>query len=103
MKPRPALSLAAQVSVAALVLLGLVGGSLVVAHAGFETSPRRGGWSVWVPAPEAYVLAATMYLMGALGWLALIQARRLSLHWGAWGLILYAACAGALVVAFTPV
>ncbi|RZS46635.1 hypothetical protein [Sphaerotilus mobilis] len=78
MKPSPPLSLPAQAAVAALVLLGLLGGSLIVAYAGFETSPRRGGHSVFVPAPEAYVLAVLMYAMSLIGGVALLRARQ----WG---------------------
>lgn len=61
------LSPAAQLSIAAIVLLGMVGGSLVLAHGGFETSPKHGGQPVFVPAPLSYFMAATMYGMSVLG------------------------------------
>lgn len=63
----------AQVAIAAIVLLGMVGGCLILAHSGFETSPRRGGHSVFVPAPQAYLLAAAMYGMSSIGLLALLR------------------------------
>ena len=74
MKSSLADSLAAQVATAAIVLLGLVGGSLIVGYAGFATSPKRGGLSTFVPVPEAYFLATTMYGMSFIGMLALLRA-----------------------------
>lgn len=68
-------SLPARLSIAALLVLGLVGGALIVAYAGFETSPRRGGPSVFVPAPQAYVLAAVLHAMSCLALLALLRMR----------------------------
>lgn len=73
MKPTQPLSAAAQFAIAALVLLGWLGGSLILAHAGFETSPPRGGSSTFVPLPQAYVLVAVMYLMSLLALLALLR------------------------------
>ncbi len=75
MNPQTPLNLPAKLSVAALFLLGLLGGCLVVAYSGFETSPRRGGASTLVPAPQAYVLAVVMYLMSCLAMLALLRDR----------------------------
>lgn len=77
--PSPTLlNLPAKLSIAALALLGLLGGSLIVAHAGFETSPRRGGASTFVPVPEAYILSAVMYLMSCLALLVLLRDRQAS-------------------------
>jgi predicted tellurium resistance membrane protein TerC len=59
--------------VAALVLLGFIGGTLIVAHSGFETSPKRGGTSVFVPAPQAYFLATMLFCVSIIGWVALIR------------------------------
>jgi hypothetical protein len=56
------------------VLLGMVGGSLIVAHGGYETSPRRGGSPVFVPAPQGFIIAAMMYGMSVLGMVALLRA-----------------------------
>jgi len=92
------LSSAAQVSVAAIVLLGMVGGSLIVAHGGFETSPKHGGHSVFVPAPEGYFMAATMYGMSILGMIALIREWRWSGTALALALILYVALAVAFIL-----
>ena len=78
MKSSLANSPAAQVATAAIVLLGLVGGSLIVGYAGFATSPKRGGSSTFVPVPEAYFLAAIMYGMSFIGLLALLRARQVS-------------------------
>jgi len=71
--PTPPLNARAKLSIAALLILGLLGGSLIVAHSGFETSPRRGGSSTFVPAPEAYVIAVALYLMSCLALAALLR------------------------------
>ena len=84
------LTTAAQLSVAALVLLGIFGGSLIVAHGGFETSPRRGGSPVFVPAPQGFIVAAMMYGMSVLGLIALLRAWHKSLTAIAGALVLYA-------------
>lgn len=70
------LNLPAQVAIAALAALGLLGGSLIVAHAGFATSPQRGGTSTFVPAPEAYILVALMYVMSCLALWVLLRDRK---------------------------
>ena len=102
MKQQPPLNVPAQLSIAALVVLGLIGGSLIVAHSGFETSPRRGGTSTFVPAPEAYVLAAVMYLMSCLAMLALLRNRDTSRPAIAAAFCAYAAVATSLVAALAP-
>jgi hypothetical protein len=94
--PEP-LNLPARLSIAALVVLGLLGGSLIVAHAGFETSPRRGGTPTFVPAPEAYILAGVLYLMSALAMLALLRDRRFSRPAIVGAALAYPAAAAALV------
>ncbi|WP_088280648.1 hypothetical protein [Ideonella sp. A 288] len=102
MKPQPPLSLPARISVAALVLLGLLGGSLIVAYSGFETSPRRGGTSTFVPAPEAYILAAAMYLMSCLALLALLRDRKVSKPSTVAAFCAWSAVAATLVAALAP-
>lgn len=102
MTPRPPLDLPARLSVATLVLLGLLGGSLIVAYSGFETAPRRGGTSTFVPAPEAYILAATMYLMSGLAMLVLLRNRDVSKPVIAGALCAYVAIAAALVGMLAP-
>ncbi len=102
MKPSPALTPAVQFVVAALVVLGLIGGSLIVAHSGFETSPRRGGPSVFVPAPQADVLAAIMYAMGFVGLLALLRHHAVARLGTLLGAVLFAAAAVGMVALLQP-
>jgi predicted tellurium resistance membrane protein TerC len=102
LKEHQPLSRAALVSVAALVLLGFIGGTLIVAHSGFETSPKRGGTSVFVPAPQAYVLAALMFCMSILGWVALIWEWRRSIALTALSIMLYFVVAVLIISHFTP-
>lgn len=75
MTPAPPLNLPAKLSVAALFVLGMLGGSLIVAYSGFETSPRRGGSGTFVAVPEAYILAAILYLMSWLAMTAILRDR----------------------------
>ena len=96
------LSLGAQLSVAALVVLGMVGGGLIVAYSGFGTSPKYGGPSTFVPAPRAYFLAAVMYSMSVIGMLALLQSWQPSSRLTALAVALYAGVATLLVLALTP-
>ena len=102
MKPPLVLSPAVQFFVAAVVLLGLIGGSLIVAHSGFATSPRRGGPSTFVPAPQAYLLATTMYAMSFVGMLALLRNRKASPLIASLAAGLFAAVGSSLVAAFSP-
>jgi hypothetical protein len=99
MKPPPPLDTAAKFFVVAIVLLGLIGGSLIVAHAGFETSPKRGGPSVFVPAPQAYLVAALMYGMSGIGMVALIRAQRWSAAALVMAVVVYAVLAVLLISA----
>ncbi|RFO98508.1 hypothetical protein DIC66_01050 [Rhodoferax lacus] len=92
----------AQVAVAVMVVLGLLGGCLIVAHSGFGTSPRRGGPSIFVPVPQAYVLAFTMFGMSMLGLLALLQGRRVSRTASALAVVLYAVVVTFLTTALAP-
>lgn len=80
MKPAEKLSRGAQIAVMALVVLGLIGGSLIIAHLGFETSPKtRGAQSVFVPLPQAYLMVAAMYGQSFIGMLVLLRARNISI------------------------
>ncbi|MDD5479123.1 hypothetical protein [Rhodoferax sp.] len=97
MKQPPPLNLPAQISIAALGVLGLLGGSLIVAYAGFQTSPRRGGTPTFVPAPEAYVMAAIMYLMSCIAVLVLLRHHQFSKLAIAVAFGVYVAAAAALV------
>jgi hypothetical protein len=102
MKPQVILTPAVQFFVGAIVLLGLVGGSLIVAHSGFATSPRRGGPSTFVPAPQAYLLAAVMYSMSFIGVFALLRSRHASLLFHLLATALLAAGATGLVAVLSP-
>ncbi len=64
-------------SVASLAVLGMVGGCLVVAGEGFTTSNKRGTSEVFVPAPQAYVMAVIMFAMSVIAVLWLLQQARL--------------------------
>ena len=92
----------AQAAVAALVLLGLLGGSLIVAYPGFATSPRFGGPSTFVPAPEAYVPATILYSMSAIGLLALLRNRKASWMSTTAAMVMYCAAAALAAAALTP-
>ena len=96
------LSPGAQLAVAALVVLGAVGGGLIVAYSGFGTSPKYGGPSTFVPAPQAYFLAAVMYSVSVIGMLALLQSWQSSWHLTALAVVLYAGVATLLVLVLTP-
>lgn len=72
------LGLGAGLAVAAMVVLGMVGGALIVAHSGYTTSPKRGGTRIHVPAPEAYVLAAALFGMSFIGLIVLLRAQAVS-------------------------
>ena len=81
MSESPSLNLPLRLSIAAMFILGLLGGTLIVAYSGYETSPRHGGTSVFVPTPQAYIIAAAMYGMSCLAMLALLRSRTQSLIW----------------------
>ncbi|MEO8013892.1 MAG: hypothetical protein ABI642_07090 [Polaromonas sp.] len=102
MKSPVVLSAGAQAAVAALIMLGMVGGSLIVAYSGFGTSPRHGGSSTFVPAPQAYLLAATMYGMSAIGLLALLSNRKASRTVITLAAVAYAIAAAGLTAVLSP-
>ncbi len=102
MKSPVVLSLGVQVAVAAIVMLGMPGGSLIVAYSGFGTSPRHGGPATFVPAPQDYLLATTMYGMSAIGLLALLSNRKASPIAIAFAAVAYAAVAAGLTALLAP-
>lgn len=102
MKSSPVFGPALQAAVVAIVLLGMLGGSLIVAHSGFGTSPRHGGPSTFVPAPQAYFLAAILYVMSAVGMLALLQSRGASRLATVVAVLAYAAATRSLVAFLAP-
>ncbi len=59
--------------VSALAALGLLGGCLIIAGNGFTTTNKRAQWSVFVPAPQAYVMAAILFLLSTIAVIWLLQ------------------------------
>ena len=102
MKPPVVLPTGVKIAIVAIVLLGLLGGSLIVAYSGFGTSPRRGGPSTFVPVPQAYFLAATMYSMSVIGMYALLQSWKCSRTSMALALAAYAGAAVLLIRWLAP-
>jgi hypothetical protein len=98
MKPNENLGPGAQIAITALVVLGLIGGSLIMAHSGFETSPKnRSVQPVFVPLPEAYLMVAAMYGQSFIGMLVLLRARKISKPGIFLGVFGYAAVALTLI------
>ncbi len=98
MKTVENLGRAAQIALAALVILGMVGGSLIIAHRGFETSPKtRSAQPVFVPFPEAYLMVVAMYGQSLIGMLVLLRARKTSKIGICLGILLFAAVASILI------
>lgn len=60
-------------SVIAFAFFSLVGGCLVFALDGFTTTGKHSSWSVFVPTPQAYVMAAIMFAQSIVGVLWLLQ------------------------------
>ena len=102
MSDSPSSNLPLRLSIAALFILGLVGGTLIVAYSGYETSPRRGGTPVFVPAPQAYIIAAAMYAMSCLAMLALLRNKTTSLLWAGVAVAGYVVLAWVFVRAIGP-
>jgi hypothetical protein len=80
----------------------MAGGCLILAYSGFSTSPRRGGPSIFVPAPQAYLLAAAMYGMSSIGLLALLRARQVATPVFVLAGVLYLSVAVGLVWVLRP-
>ena len=78
---------------ASIVALGMLGGSLIVAQSGFSTSSKHGAHSVFVPAPEAYLMAAAFFCMSVIGMVALIRTRSSSVLVIALSVVVYVAVA----------
>jgi hypothetical protein len=74
-------------SITALAALGMLGGCLVLARNGFMTSSKRGGWQMFVPAPQAYMMAAIMFALSGLAVFWLLQQTKLR----TWGYVIFAA------------
>lgn len=79
MKPVKTLGRGAQTAILSLVILGLIGGCLIIAYSGFATAPKtRGVDSIFVPLPQAYLMAAAMYGQSVIGLLVLLRDRKTS-------------------------
>jgi hypothetical protein len=65
-------------AVFALTFFALMGGCFVLAQDGFTTTSKRGNWSIFVPAPQAYVMAAIMFTLSLLGAVWLLQQSKTS-------------------------
>ena len=79
MKPVENLGRGAQIAIIALVALGFIGGCLIIALSGFETLPKtRSTQRVFVPLPEAYLMAAAMYGQPFIGMLVILRAKKVS-------------------------
>jgi hypothetical protein len=74
-------------SVTALCVLGMLGGCLIVSGSGFTTSSKRGEWQIFVPAPQAYIMAAIMFALSGIAVLWLLQQGKVR----AWGYVISAA------------
>jgi hypothetical protein len=65
-------------AVLSLAFFALLGACLILSQDGFATSSKRGDWSIFVPAPQAYVMAGIMFTLSVLGLLWLLQQLRAS-------------------------
>ena len=90
MNESPSFNLPLRISIAAMFI------------SGYETSPRRGGTPVFVPAPQAYIIAAAMYGMSCLAMLALLRSRTKSFFWAAIAVAGYVLLAWFLVQSAGP-
>lgn len=73
-KPRE-YTMAARLAMACLAILGSVGGWLIVVGYGFHHKPYRSSPdTVFVNGPEAFVMAAIMFILSAVSVAALLQA-----------------------------
>lgn len=60
-------------SVTTLCAIGMLGGCLILAGNGFITSSKRADWHIFVPAPQAYIMAAIMFALSGIALLWLLQ------------------------------
>jgi hypothetical protein len=73
MTPPKQLSNLTRCFILALVILGLIGGSYILAHAGFGSSSKTGANPIFVPLPQAYILAALLYALSGIAALVLLR------------------------------
>lgn len=84
-------------SVFSLAFFALAGGCLILAQEGFTTSSKRGHWSVFVPLPEAWLMAAIMFALSFLGLVWLLREARIARSGWLLGLAAWLAAAWVLV------
>jgi TRAP-type C4-dicarboxylate transport system permease small subunit len=82
MTSSPPLSLPARCAIAALALLGISGGWLILLSGGFQHQLHRySRETISVTGAPAWLMAAIMFALGALGALALLRALHARLLW----------------------
>jgi len=84
-------------SVSALCVLGMLGGCLIAAGSGYTASGKRGDWHIFIPAPQAYIMAAIMFALSGVALLWLLQ----QVNVRVWGYVLGAAAYIGVAVVLT--
>lgn len=79
-------ALPARVAIAALALLGLIGGCYFLLAGGFHHGTRFSRETTFVSGPAACLMAAIFFVMGATAVAALLQAGR---AWSLWYWLFY--------------
>lgn len=82
MTPHEPLSLPARCAIAALALLGMSGGWLILLSGGFQHQAHRyGRVTVSVTGTPAWLMSGILFALGVLGALSLLRALGVSLVW----------------------
>ena len=81
MQTKPPLSLPARIAIAALALLGLIGGWMIVITGGFHHGYRYSKETIFINGGLALVMAAIMFLMATVAFASLLQAERVKAGW----------------------
>ncbi len=87
----------AQFAIAVLVALGTIGGSMIIALGGFNTSSKRIASVIFVSGIPAYFLATIMFSLAVVGMVALLRAWSVSVLKMILVLILYASLTCTLI------
>ena len=75
------LSLPARIAIAALALLGLIGGWYILLAGGFHHGAQYSTETTFVSGPAAWLMAALFFAMGTIALAALLQAVRARMLW----------------------
>lgn len=75
------LSLPARIAIAALAVLGEVGGWLILVNQGFHQGRKHSKETIFIDGPSALLMAALFLIMAAVAVAALLQAQRESAAW----------------------